>query len=164
MVLLNTVYAPSDELVAPEAIERFSAEGPKRDISVFVAKHVDSVWQSGHLEQVGKFFCDEDAKDIYLKVFSHQSFGIRDAFFGLNQVLRHEVRERAKKVPEMRNFQHPVLIIFGAEDRYLNAGVAREFDEIFPNSQLHLVEKGCHYVQLDRPDVVAELIRAAPMN
>ena len=164
VILLNTVYAPSEALIPPEAIARFSATGLRRDISVFVAKHVDAVWQSGHLEQVGKFFCERDARETYLKIFSHQSFGIRTAFFGLNGVLSNEVRKRAARLTDMRKFQPPVTIIFGAEDPYLNAGVAREFDAIFPNSQLHLVENGCHYVQLDQPTTVAQLILEAPVN
>ena len=164
VILLNTVYAPSEVLIPPEAIARFSASGLRRDISVLVAKHVDSVWQSGHLEQVGKFFCEKDARETYLKIFSHQSFGIRNAFFALNQVLVDEVRKRAGRLSDMREFQPPVTIIFGADDPYLNAGVAKEFDDIFPNSHLHLVEKGCHYVQLDRPATVAQLILEAPVN
>ena len=164
IILLNTIYTPSAALISPEAIARFSASGLRRDISVMVAKHVDTVWQSGHLEQVGKFFCEEDVRETYLKIFSHQSFEIRDAFFGLNEVLVDEVRNRAGRLPEMRNFQPPVTIIFGAEDPYLNAGVAKEFDDIFPNSRLHLVENGCHYVQLDRPARVAELILEASAN
>ena len=164
IILLYTVYTPSAALIPPEAIARFSASGLRRDISVMVAKHVDSVWQSGHLEQVGKFFCAEDARETYLKIFSHQSFEIRDAFFGLNEVLVDEVRNRAGRLLEMRNFRPPVTIIFGAEDPYLNAGVAKEFDDIFPNSRLHLVENGCHYVQLDRPARVAALILEASVN
>ena len=74
--------------------------------------------QSGHLEQVGKFFCEEDVRETYLKIFSHQVFEIRDVFFGLNEVLVDEVRDWARRPPEMRNFQPPVTIIFGAEEPY----------------------------------------------
>jgi pimeloyl-ACP methyl ester carboxylesterase len=38
--------------------------------------------------------------------------------------------------------------------------VARDFRALFPNSELHLLEGGGHYVQVDQPQQVAELILA----
>jgi pimeloyl-ACP methyl ester carboxylesterase len=52
-----------------------------------------------------------------------------------------------------------VRIIFGARDPYLNKGVARRFHRLFPTSELFLVP-GRHYVQVDQPQRVANLILA----
>jgi pimeloyl-ACP methyl ester carboxylesterase len=49
-------------------------------------------------------------------------------------------------------------VIFGSRDRYLNPRVARQFADLFPNSQLHLLDDAGHYVQVDQPQQVATLI------
>jgi haloalkane dehalogenase len=52
----------------------------------------------------------------------------------------------------------PSAVIFGARDRYLNPRVARNFAALFPNSELHLLDGAGHYVQVDQPERVADLI------
>ena len=79
LVLLNTYYGPSDKLVPPPAIDRFSSPGVLRDLLVFGATHNDARWQSGFMDQVGQFFEDEEVRTIYLPLFSHQALGIRPA-------------------------------------------------------------------------------------
>ena len=49
-------------------------------------------------------------------------------------------------------------MIFGARDRYLNPRVARQFAALFPHAELHLLDGAGHYVQVDRPQQVADLI------
>jgi haloalkane dehalogenase len=61
-------------------------------------------------------------------------------------------------LPRLRRFPRPVRIVFGAADPYLNAGVARRFHELFPTSELFLLEGARHYVQLDEPQQVARLV------
>lgn len=163
VVLLNTIYGPTKSGHAPDAIELFSSSGIKRDIAVFGASLFDGIWQSGHSEQLSKFYCDAAVRQQHLKILSYYSFAMRPAFFGLNEVLRQEIASRAENLPRMKRFAPPVLVLFGAEDQDLNSGVAREFHGIFPNSTLHLLEGACHYVQLDAPAVVAKLILAAKM-
>lgn len=97
---------------------------------------------------------------IYANIFSHQASAIRPAFLGLTEVFFGEVETRAQRLPELRKLGIPTKIVFGAEDPFLNAALAREFDAIFPVSQLHLIENAGHYVQLDRPAAVAEAIQA----
>jgi pimeloyl-ACP methyl ester carboxylesterase len=58
----------------------------------------------------------------------------------------------------VRRFDRPVKVIFGARDRYLNARVARNFAGLFPQSELHLLEDAGHYVQVDAPERVADLM------
>ena len=158
LVLLNTLYSPSESVVPPAAIARFSTPGLRRDITVSLASTFDSIWQRGYLEQVAEFFCDDATRAQYLKVFATHARENRRAFFGLNRVLISEVAARKQRVAEMRAFPKPVSIVFGAEDENLNPGVARELDALFPNSKLHLVDGACHYVQLDAPEAVARLI------
>jgi pimeloyl-ACP methyl ester carboxylesterase len=62
----------------------------------------------------------------------------------------------------LREFDRPVRIVFGAADPYLKAGVARRFHELFPTSQLFLLDGARHYVQLGQPQQVARLLLAIP--
>ena len=158
IVLLNTIYGPSKAAIMPEAIARYSSKGFIRNLLVAGAKRSDRQWQSGFFDQVGKFYCDPEVRNDHLRVLAHQARFIRPAFFGLNSVFQAEIKARAKMQKVMERFTKPVQIIFGAKDKYLNIGVAREFAALFPNSKMHLVKEGCHYVQLDRPEEVAKLI------
>jgi haloalkane dehalogenase len=68
------------------------------------------------------------------------------------------VLSRRRRIPELRRFDPPVRVIFGALDRSLNPRVARQFAALFPNSQLHLLDGAGHFVQVDQPQQVAALI------
>jgi pimeloyl-ACP methyl ester carboxylesterase len=162
IVLLNTYYGPMDGLRAPEAIDLFSTPGLRRDITIWLANHSDDRWQAGITEQLEKFMVTPEPRNTFLNLFAYQALQIRPAFFGLNAVLRAEVERRASEAPRLRSFARPVRIAFGAADPYLNSGVARQFATLFPNSDLHLLDDAGHYVQLDRPETVAELIRTFP--
>ena len=159
LVLLNTYYYPMKTLIPPEAIKLFSTPSLKRSFTIFLANHSDRVWLSGMIEQLDKFMINTSKKDEYSKIFAYQALGIRPAFFGLNSVLIKETQNRvpyAKK--RLGNFKKPVLVLFGAKDPYLNVGVAKEFHLLFPNSKLHLIKDGAHYVQIDSPKEVAKYI------
>ena len=58
-------------------------------------------------------------------------------------------------------FDRPVRIVFGADDPYLNARVARRFARLFPRAELELIAGARHYVQVDEPERVAEAIASA---
>lgn len=49
----------------------------------------------------------------------------------------------------------PVAIIFGGRDINLAADVARDFADRIPGSTVQIVEDAGHFVQIDRPDVIA---------
>ena len=160
LILLNTYYAPSDRLIPPPAIKRFSTPGIMRDLLVWGSNNNDGRWQSGFMDQVGDFFVDDTVRDRYLPVLAHQAMSIRPAFFALNRVLPAEVAVRAKRVKELQKLKIPTKIIFGANDPYLNADVAREFNNYIQTSELYLVAGAGHYVQMDKPKAVAKLILA----
>jgi hypothetical protein len=41
------------------------------------------------------------------------------------------------------------ITLFGADDPYLNVGVAKEFHSLFKVLSLHLISKAGYYVQFD---------------
>ncbi len=158
LVLLNTYYSPVQSLKPPEAIARFATPGLWRDLSVMAANHSDTMWQRGVEEQISKFFVNPSARDIFVKIFVHQALGIRPAFFGETAILPEEVARRSQVVPRLKQFRKPVRIIFGADDPYLNSSVATEFQRLFPGSELFLIKNAAHYVQLDQPEQVAQIM------
>jgi pimeloyl-ACP methyl ester carboxylesterase len=68
------------------------------------------------------------------------------------------VAARRRRLGDLRRFSRPVRVIFGARDRYLNPRVARSFAALFPDCELHLLDSAGHYVQVDEPQQVADLI------
>jgi pimeloyl-ACP methyl ester carboxylesterase len=162
LVLLNTYYGPTESLRPPEAIARFSTPGVQRDITVWMARHFDSLWTSGVATQLEKFFSNPESREKFIPLFVHQALAIRPAFVGLNAVLQDEVAGRETQRSRLSGFRPPVRIIFGKDDPYLNTGVAHDFAHRFPNVELFLVENAGHYVQLDQPGAVANLLRQFP--
>lgn len=160
LVLLNTLYAPSEHRVIPPGIKRFSTPGIRRNLLVFGVMRSDGQWQQGLMNQVSEFLVNPEMRDIYTKIFGHQALAIRPAFLGLTAVWQEEVETRAARLPELRSLQVPAKIIFGTADPYLTADLAREFHGLLPNASLHLIENAGHYVQLDDAEAVAQAILA----
>jgi pimeloyl-ACP methyl ester carboxylesterase len=162
LVLLNTYYGPSPTLKAPDAIKRFSTPGLYRDLSIWMTRNFDSLWMGGYKEQIAQFISTEELREPFQKLLGHQSLQIRPAFYGLNRVLNEEIEKRRSAAVQLKSFKGPVRIIFGKDDTDLNAGVAKDFHELFQNSELFLIENAGHFVQIDKPGVVAQLMRDFP--
>jgi len=159
LVLLNTLYGPMESLIPPEAIQFYMTPNPLRPEIENVVTKTDFLWLSGFENQVAKFFKKPEVRDSYLKLFAHQSLMIRPAFLRLTESLFSDVSDRAiSQYTLLPQMQIPVAIIFGQDDPYLTPGVAQEFQQLFTHSQLHLVEDAEHYVQLDQPGAVNDLI------
>jgi haloalkane dehalogenase len=158
LVLLNTYYSPMPTLKAPEAIQFYSTPSPLRDLAVWGSKKSGSGFQGGVGSQLNRFFSNPASRDAFIPIITNGSSAIRPAFFSSTSVLWAELEARAQKLPRVKQFKKPVHIIFGADDPYLNNGVASEFKRVFSNSSLHLVAQAGHYVQLDRADEVGRIV------
>jgi pimeloyl-ACP methyl ester carboxylesterase len=110
--------------------------------------------------QVGRFIHDPEVREPLVAQLSGEFLAARPAFWRLNNDLLGTVLSRRRRIPELRRFSPPVRVIFGARDRYLNAAVGRRLAALFPHSELHLLENAGHYVQVDEPERVADLITA----
>ena len=108
--------------------------------------------------QVGGFIADPAVRDELVPQLYEQSLPARQAFWRLNDDLLTSVFNHRRRIGDMRRFSRPVKVIFGARDRYLNPRVARNFAALFPHSELHLLDGAGHYVQVDQPERVADLI------
>jgi haloalkane dehalogenase len=165
LVLLNTLYGPTPAARRPEAIFLFSTP-ILRNVARFVSGRFD-LFRRLYWWQVGKrFIRNEEVREEFVPLLYEQfaaTPSTKPAFFTLNNDLLGTVRSRAGAEPEMRAFRRPVRIIFGEGDPYLNSGVARDFHEKFPKSELFLVPGARHFPQLDEPEEVARLIFSTPL-
>jgi pimeloyl-ACP methyl ester carboxylesterase len=179
LVLLNTLYDVRSAAVPPEAIAIF-ADLLEQRTAPLVTPNVP--WSFARLAQaiagdhrmfrwlfqwqVGSFFRDEEVRRIFLprlyRQFARQPSSIR-AFLALNRDLAAAVAANTTRAAELAAFDRPVRIIFGADDPYLNADLARSFHASLPTSELFLVPNARHYVQMDEPAEVARLLSSMPV-
>jgi haloalkane dehalogenase len=159
LVLLNTYYTNTLTLKAPDAIEFYSKPGWLRDLATWGANKAPSRFESGLASQLSQFISTAAIREKYVPIFVHDGAYMRPAFFSSVGYLWAEIEAREKALPKMQAFNKPVHIIFGENDPSLNPGVAADFQKIFKNSKLTMIKDAGHYVQLDKPEVIADLIR-----
>jgi haloalkane dehalogenase len=165
LVLLNTYYCDMPTLRPPEAIWLFSTPVVRRVARPLSSLFNHLIFRRMYRWQVGRFFRDAEVREEFLPLLSQQfdaTPSARPAFFRLNEDLLPTVRSRTSLVPRLKEFTRPVRVIFGEDDPYLNPGVARCFHEWFPRSELFLLAGARHFVQMDEPERVADLILSTP--
>jgi len=162
LILLNTYYCLMPTLRPPEAIALYSTP-LVRNVGRGAARAWDLLDRKLYAWQVGRFISDASARRELVPCLYQAFLPARPAFWALNNDLLGTIISRTRRIPEMRRFTRPVRIIFGERDPYLNKGVARRFHKLFPGSDLFLVSGARHYVQVDEPRQVANLI-LAPRN
>ncbi|HEY7488666.1 MAG TPA: alpha/beta hydrolase [Streptosporangiaceae bacterium] len=159
LVLLNTYYHWTPGLRRPPAIALYSTPLVRTAARAVVRRRPD-LDKRLYAWQVGGFIHDAGVREPLVAQLYEQFVPARPAFWRLNDDLLGTVLNRRRRLPDVRRFQPPVRVIFGAADRYLNARVAEDFATQFPHSELHLLRDASHYVQVDQPEQVAELILA----
>jgi haloalkane dehalogenase len=167
LVLLNTYYCTMPTLRAPEAIWLLSTPMVRNVARVVSKSFHNYLFRRLYWWQVGRFMREAAAREEFVPLL-YQQFAAtpstQPAFFRLNADLPSTVRDRTKRIPQLNAFRRPVRIIFGASDPYLNVGVAQRFHELFPTSELFLVPRAHHYVQIDEPEQVAQLLLSTPLE
>jgi pimeloyl-ACP methyl ester carboxylesterase len=161
LVLLNTYYHWTPALRRPPAIALYSTPG-LRAAARAVVRRWPEIDRRLYAWQVGGFIRDSEVREAVVPPLYRQFLPARPAFWRLNDDLIGTVLSRRRRVHELRRFGPPVQVVFGARDRYLNARVARRLAALFPHSDLNLLDDAGHYVQVDEPRRVADLILAGP--
>jgi len=159
LVLLNTYYHWTPVLRRPPAIALYSTPG-LGSIARRLAVRRPDINRRVYEWQVGHFIEDPLLRAEIVPLLYRDFEDSIPAFFRLNQDLIPTIVSRRRRLQQLRRFGRPVRIMFGMRDRYLNPRVALEFAELFPQSQLQLVDNAGHYVQVDRPERVAGTLLA----
>ncbi|BCB77464.1 alpha/beta fold hydrolase [Phytohabitans flavus] len=160
LVLLNTYYQWLPGLRRPPVIALFSTPGVGA-IARTLARRRPEVQGRLYSWQVGAFISDLVVRREVVPRLARDFPSAQPAFFRLNQDLLGTLVRRRRRIADMRRFTPPVRVVFGTQDRYLNARVARRFADLFPNADLHLLPGARHYVQVDQPERVGRLISTA---
>jgi pimeloyl-ACP methyl ester carboxylesterase len=163
LVLLNTYYAWTRGLRRPPAIALYSTP-VLRGLARATVRRFPRLDERLYHWQVGRFIADDTLRPQVVGAFYERFTAARPAFWRLNDDLLPTVVSRRRSIDRLRGFPRPVRIIFGADDRYLNPRVARTFHRWFPRSDLCLLSGARHYVQIDAPERVAELLLTAPVT
>lgn len=160
LVLLNTYYHQTAALRRPPAIALYSTP-LLRNAARALAGRGSDLARRLYIWQVGRFIWDDQRRDPLVNRLYDDFTAAQPAFWRLNDDLLGTVLTRRRRLPDLRRFDRPVRVIFGAEDRSLNPRVARRFAELFPRADLHLLRNASHFVQVDQPERTAELVLSA---
>lgn len=79
----------------------------------------------------------------------------RDITKLLAGVEKHQASEAAEK---LHDFDKPVLLVWGTKDRIFKPELAERLAAKIPNARIEWIEGGKTFVQIDRPDEVADRI------
>ena len=60
--------------------------------------------------------------------------------------------------PRAHELQIPVLVVWGKYDRFISVKLAYELAERLPNAKLEVIDKSGHYVHMDRPQELVQVV------
>jgi haloalkane dehalogenase len=163
LVLLNTYYGQAPTLRFPEFISLF-ADPAYAALSRAMAQN-PSVAQWLLAWQGRQFGEDEQVQEALLAIVGPQFAGMPSTFppfIGLTSDLHATVQANTRRMADLKTFDRPVRIIFGAKDPYLNTDVARSLHEALPTSDLWLLPEKGHWPQMDGAPEVAQLLLTLP--
>lgn len=154
LVLLNTYYHAMRALRRPPTIALYSTP-LLRTVARAVVRRRPDLDRRLYYWQVGEFIRDPEQRAALVPTLYEQFQASEPAFWRLNEDLLGTLRGRRRRLVDLRRFDRPVSVIFGARDRYLNPRVACRLAAAFPAADLHLLANAGHYVQVDEPAAVA---------
>ncbi len=60
--------------------------------------------------------------------------------------------------PRAHELQSPVLVVWGKYDRFISVKLAHEIAEKLPNAKLEVIDKSGHYVHMDKPQELVQVV------
>ena len=60
--------------------------------------------------------------------------------------------------PRAQELQTPVLVVWGKYDRFISSKLGREIAERLPNAKLEVIDKSGHYVHMDKPQELVQVL------
>ncbi|MFG2306576.1 alpha/beta fold hydrolase [Actinacidiphila glaucinigra] len=162
MALMNCYFGDSPTLRFPEMIRLL---GDPHLAPLADALMEDPAQRQWLLEYTAQQFGYGPTADIREKAIIPQFFGSNSQPDALDAIRAWTGRLLADVAitndviasGRLASLRMPVDIAFGANDPYLNTGVAEHLAELFPDSQLHSIDAR-HWVQWDEPKAVAQVL------
>jgi pimeloyl-ACP methyl ester carboxylesterase len=165
VVMLNSFYANAPTLRLPEFIEFFatrSLQGLSRHFLQNPALFAEVLqFQRGQfraaLASDKRVVYDEFLGPLIDENFSRKP-GAGRAFGELTGQLRDEVARNDQLLADLGRLDIPFKLIWGAEDPYLNTGVAEDLARHLRTVAVTILDGAGHWPQIDRPDAVARAL------
>ncbi len=162
LVFLNAAFAESQAVKWPEMIELFATGS----LAALTQQIIGSPAQFGWLLDFQRQQFKRDLSgpqqarfDAFLLPIIDDNFrrqpGAGRAFAQMTGDFYAELARNTSRLPRMEALKVPARVIWGENDPYINAAVAREFQSHLKHSSLCLLPAG-HWVQLDEPERVAK--------
>ncbi len=60
--------------------------------------------------------------------------------------------------PRAHELQTPVLVVWGKYERFISSKLGYEIAEKLPNAELEVIDKSGHYVHMDTPHQLAQVV------
>jgi haloalkane dehalogenase len=162
LVLLNTIFGNRPSLRMPEMTRLFSDPGLKTLADDMAGDPNQLFWlvqrwgqqlglEDGIVQKsvLAQFYGDDQQPDALASIRAWTAV-LRDALDQQDVLVNGGALGRLKV---------PVSIIWGTADPYLTSSLATEIAALFPDSSVHFIPGAGHYVQHDRPDDVARLVK-----
>jgi haloalkane dehalogenase len=162
VVMLNSAYDDAVPILWPELVTLFATKSLGALAGAIAQSPAQFAWILGWQQE--KFSnplpADQRARfgagigQLVADNFKNQpSSG--PAFMQLAAQFFEELASNTKRLPELKNLEMPVKIIWGELDPYITADVARDRATHFKNASLHLLPAG-HWLQAELPERVAK--------
>lgn len=160
LILLNSFYMLTPGLRPPEGVLLYMLPGLKYLFRWFNRQSHGKFNEVLYRWQLRRFIRERELKDWFVPYLYAGWTTSWPAFRDLvGSLFWYSISRAAKaRVDRLRAYTGRVRIIFGARDPYLNVHVARRFAQEFRNSTVCLFASAYHYVQVDEPAAVAQLI------
>jgi pimeloyl-ACP methyl ester carboxylesterase len=168
--MLNSFYASAPTLRLPEFIELFATPSLKALTQHLL--HDPALFAELLQFQRGQFRAalDSDKRagyDDFLGPLIDENFrqepGAGPAFGQMTAQTRPEVARNDKRLADLEQLDIPFQLIWGAEDPYLNTGVAEDLAGHLRAATTTLLPGAGHWPQIDQPHEVARaLLSDAP--
>lgn len=165
VVLLNTFYASAPTLRLPEFIELFATPSLKALSQYFLQN--PALFAELLQFQRGQFRAAlaSDKRAVYdefLGPLIDDNFrrqpGAGPAFGQMTAQTRPELARNDEHLAELEQLNIPFRLIWGAEDPYLNTGVAEDLAKHLRSAATTLLAGAGHWPQIDQPDEVARAL------
>jgi pimeloyl-ACP methyl ester carboxylesterase len=167
VVLLNSFYASAPTLRLPEFIELF-ATASLESLTRYILQRPElfaQLLQFQRDEFRGALDSDKrSGYDDFLGPLIDENFrqqpSAGPAFAQMTAQALPEVARNTRRLAELKQLDVPFHLIWGAEDPYLNIGVAANLAEHLRHVKTTLLQGAGHWPQIDQPRDVVEALLA----